>query len=156
MGNESFHSITLGQKISASLQHLILVLLAVCLAIEVAEKIQEDHAVSDEEECQGSWEFAVHGDDGDQVEQHKTELDELDPCHVLLPPQVLLVFGSHGGQHVVEVHDYVHEGVEETNNNALFTWNIQRLIRVLVYFGGAFHSPGKYFKYPHEKRAVTV
>ena len=32
---------------------------------------------------------------------------------VLLPPDVLLVLGSHGGDHVVEVHDDVDESVEE-------------------------------------------
>lgn len=37
----------------------------------------------------------------------------LEGGEVLLPPDVLLVLRSHGGDHVVEVHDDVYEGVEE-------------------------------------------
>lgn len=37
----------------------------------------------------------------------------------VLPPQVFLEFGSHGCQHVVEVHDDVHEGVDDADEGAV-------------------------------------
>lgn len=38
---------------------------------------------------------------------------------VLLPPDVLLEAGSHGSQHVVGVHDDVHEGVDDADERAM-------------------------------------
>lgn len=40
---------------------------------------------------------------------------------VLLPPEVLLHLGSHGGQHVVGVHDNMDEGVQETEEARVAT-----------------------------------
>lgn len=37
----------------------------------------------------------------------------LEGGQVLLPPDELLVLGSHGGHHVVEIHDNVHERVQK-------------------------------------------
>ncbi len=42
------------------------------------------------------------------------ELNHLKGGHQLLPPEILLVLGSHGGQHVVGVHEDVDERVAET------------------------------------------
>lgn len=38
---------------------------------------------------------------------------------VLLPPDELLVLRSHGGHHVVEVHDDVHERVQHREERAV-------------------------------------
>lgn len=38
---------------------------------------------------------------------------------MLLPPDVLLEAGSHGGQHVVRVHDDVDEGVDDADERAV-------------------------------------
>jgi hypothetical protein len=46
---------------------------------------------------------------------------QLNPGHISLPPEVLLVLGSHGGDHVVRVHGDVHHRVEECNHDALLT-----------------------------------
>lgn len=43
----------------------------------------------------------------------------MQPGQILLPPQVLLVLRTHGGHHVVEVHDDVHERVEHTDQDSL-------------------------------------
>lgn len=37
----------------------------------------------------------------------------------MLPPQVFLEFWSHRGQHVVEVHDDVHEGVDNADEGSV-------------------------------------
>ncbi len=41
------------------------------------------------------------------------ELDDLECCEVLLPPEVLLVLGAECGEEVVHVHPDVDERVEE-------------------------------------------
>lgn len=40
---------------------------------------------------------------------------------MLLPPQVLLILGAHGGQQVVRVHDDVNEGVEHSEERSVAT-----------------------------------
>ena len=40
---------------------------------------------------------------------------------MLLPPNVFLVFRSHGGQEVVSVHDDVNHRVDETEEGAVTT-----------------------------------
>lgn len=41
----------------------------------------------------------------------------LEGREVLLPPDVLLVLGSHGGNHIIEVHDNVDKGVEQAEES---------------------------------------
>lgn len=62
------------------------------------------------------------------MDEYSDELDHLQGGQVLFPPQVLLVFGSHGGEKVVRVHDDVHERVEQTEESS-------------VSARGEFHSP---------------
>lgn len=45
----------------------------------------------------------------------------LNLCHVLLPPKVLLIAGSHRRQHVVEVHQHVHEIVDYVRESRIAT-----------------------------------
>lgn len=45
----------------------------------------------------------------------------LEGGQILLPPDVLLVFGTHCCYHIVEVHDYVNEGVEQSEECAVAT-----------------------------------
>lgn len=55
------------------------------------------------------------------VRENGDELQHLEGREVLLPPDELLVFGTHGGHHVVEVHDYVHEGIEQCEEGTMAT-----------------------------------
>lgn len=43
----------------------------------------------------------------------------LQTSQVLFPPEVLLILRAHRGQHVVEVHDYVNERVQESEEGAM-------------------------------------
>lgn len=43
---------------------------------------------------------------------------------ILLPPEVLLYLRSHGGQHVVRVHDDVHEGIQQAEERAVTTCGV--------------------------------
>lgn len=51
--------------------------------------------------------------------ENSYELDHLERCQMLLPPEVLLVLGSHCRHHVVEVHDDMNEGVEESKEGGV-------------------------------------
>lgn len=46
----------------------------------------------------------------------------LEGGEILLPPDVLLVLWAHRRDHVVEVHDDMHEGVEESEEGRVTTW----------------------------------
>lgn len=54
----------------------------------------------------------IKKNDVDHVAKNDDKLRHLEDGEVLLPPQVLLVRGSHRGQSVVRVHDHVDEGVD--------------------------------------------
>lgn len=47
---------------------------------------------------------------------------QLQGGQMLLPPDVLLVFRTHGGHHVVEVHDDVHQVVDDVGECAVPTY----------------------------------
>lgn len=93
--------------------------------VETAKQVQEDGHVDHEEDGQRSVQFAVQVNDEREVAEHDGKLNELDPGDVLLPPQIFAVLWSHGGQHVVEVHEDVHKRVEEANHHTLFAWNMR-------------------------------
>lgn len=43
----------------------------------------------------------------------------LEECQVLFPPQVLLHVRTHGGQHVISVHEDVNEGVDKAQQSSM-------------------------------------
>jgi len=53
------------------------------------------------------------------VQENDDELDHLQGGQILLPPEILLVLGTHGGHQIVGVHDDVDEGVEHTEEGAV-------------------------------------
>lgn len=53
--------------------------------------------------------------------EDQNKLDHLEVGEVLLPPDVAAVFGSHGSQHVVDIHHNVHKGVDQTKEGAVPT-----------------------------------
>ena len=55
------------------------------------------------------------------MEEDGDELYHLQRRQMLLPPQVLLILGAHGGQQVVRVHDDVNEGVEHSEERSVAT-----------------------------------
>lgn len=59
------------------------------------------------------------------VSKNGYELDHLEGGQVLLPPNVLLVLGTHGSDHVIEVHHNVYEGVEQRKESAVATYKQQ-------------------------------
>lgn len=66
------------------------------------------------------WKIAVIVKDKLEPVGHDADkLHHLQVCHVALPPRVFLVLGSHGGQHVVEVHEHVHENVEQAEEGGV-------------------------------------
>lgn len=53
--------------------------------------------------------------------EDQDELDHLEVGEVFLPPDVAAVFGSHGCQHVVDVHHNMYKGVDKTKEGAVTT-----------------------------------
>ena len=53
------------------------------------------------------------------LELRSTGTDHLHDGEVFLPPDELGVLRSHGGHHVVKVHDDVHERVEQTEEGGV-------------------------------------
>lgn len=93
----------------------------VCSAIEISKQIQEDQCVGNEEERQRLRHVATLGGNCDHISHNQNKLDQLNGGHILFPPQVLLVLWTHGGDHVIEIHNDVNARVKNANNNALFT-----------------------------------
>lgn len=63
-----------------------------------------------------------------QIKRNSTAIQKIRDYHleggeVFLPPDVLLVFGSHGRDHVVEIHHDVHKCVEKREESAVATCN---------------------------------
>lgn len=53
--------------------------------------------------------------------EDNNKLDQLNGCDVLLPPEEGPDAGSHGCQQVIQVHDHVHEAVDEAEEGILTT-----------------------------------
>lgn len=82
--------------------------------VEVREEEVEHHGVCANEVGKANWIIAVVLEEQlERVHHHEHELNHLHHSQVFLPPEVALHLGSHGGQHVVGVHEDVHEGVQE-------------------------------------------
>lgn len=112
------HGITIG------IDGLVLI---VRLPIEVAEQIKEDDRVAHKEEGQRLGHVAALGAHGQHIAKNEDKLNQLNAGHVLLPPQILLVLRSHGGDHIVEIHNDMHTGVENANDDALFAGRILQI-----------------------------
>ena len=56
------------------------------------------------------------------VTEDQDELDHLEVGEVLFPPDVAAVLGSHGRQHIVDVHYNVYEGVDKAKEGAMSTY----------------------------------
>lgn len=101
----------------------------VCLFIEVREQEIEQDSMGANEVCKLNWIVAIVLEQQlERMDHNQHELDHLDDGEVLLPPKVFLHRWTHGGQHVVRVHDDVHECVQETEECA-------------VAAGSEFHTP---------------
>lgn len=68
------------------------------------------------------WVVAFHEQQLELVNKDGHKLNHLESGQVLLPPDVLLIFRAHGGNHVIEVHDDVDERVQESKECAVTTW----------------------------------
>lgn len=74
-------------------------------------------------------------DDGDKLNLKEKELFfsrfpqmtnqyliyHLEGSEILFPPDKLLIFGAHGGHHVIKVHDDVHKSVEQSEESRVAT-----------------------------------
>lgn len=47
----------------------------------------------------------------------------LESGQILLPPDVFLIFGSHGSDHIVEIHNNMYKWVQQGKEGTVATWN---------------------------------
>ena len=89
------------------------------LNVEIGEEAQKHDRVETHDVGDDDGEIALDEEQLGRVNEDGDELDHLDGGQVLLPPQVFLVFGSHGRQQVVGVHDHVDERVQNTEESGV-------------------------------------
>lgn len=90
--------------------------------VERAEHVGEETGVEAKQRRDGFRETAIRLElNLDGVHEHDEELNDLHCGQVFLPPEMLLHLGSHGGQHVVGVHQDVDEGVYQAHQGAVTT-----------------------------------
>ncbi len=93
----------------------MLLLAEVVLDVELGEEDEKHDGVGAYVVGKLPGEVAVVVENKLEAVRHDADkLDHLERGHVLLPPDVLLVFRAHGGDHVIEVHEDVDERVEKT------------------------------------------
>ena len=107
------------------------------LNVEIEKEAEEHKGVEAHSPEEDFREIAVKVQSLCAVYKHNAKLDHLHRCQMLLPPNVLLVFGSHGGNQVISVHNNMHRGIEEAEEGAVTT-------------RGEFHTP------PNSSRHDTV
>lgn len=85
--------------------------------VEVREEAEKEHSMATDPPNKSLGVVAVDKEQLEGVHHNGDELDHLESGEVFLPPDVLLVLGSHSGHHVIEVHDDVNESVEQAEES---------------------------------------
>jgi len=111
------HSVAMTVGHSVSLQRLAGFVALVGSLVEVGEEAEEEYSMTTDPPNKRLGIVAVDKEQLEGVHHNGDELDHLESGEVFLPPDVLLVLGSHGGHHVVEVHDDVNERVEQSEES---------------------------------------
>jgi hypothetical protein len=88
--------------------------------VEIGEENEHKHVLRQANERYDRWEFTVGCQQGQgKVNAQDHELQQLDLCDVLLPPQRLLQLWLKGGEEVVRVHDDVNETVDDEQQSGM-------------------------------------
>lgn len=123
--------------------------------VKVGEQEQEHEAMQGDPDHErfrivafGYQKLQLVGENGD-------ELQHLEGRQVPFPPDVLLVLGTHRGHHVVEVHDYVHEGIEQREERTMTTCKRSLLLKTPVFFLNIF-TWSELHPHPHRERHASV
>jgi len=91
--------------------------------VEVGEEEEEHDSVQADPDHEALGVVALSEEQLELVGEDQHKLDHLKRGEIFLPPDVLLVLGSHGSHHVVEVHDDVDEGVQQSKECAMTAWS---------------------------------
>lgn len=87
--------------------------------VEIAEKEQEHHPM-EANPCHEVFRVVAFTEQQlELMDEDGNELHHLECCQILLPPNEFLVFWSHGGDHVVEIHDNVNERIQHSEKRAV-------------------------------------
>lgn len=92
--------------------------------VEVGEQEIEQNGMSANEVCKVDWIIAIIFEQQLECMHHdQYELDHLKDGQIFFPPKIFLHRWSHGSQHVVCVHDNMHECVQEAKECAMTAWS---------------------------------
>ena len=86
----------------------------VAALVKIGEEAEEEDAVTADPPDKGLGVVAIDEEQLESVHHNGDELNHLECGEVFFPPNEFLVLRTHGGHHVVKVHDDVDEGVEQT------------------------------------------
>ena len=99
--------------------------------VEVAEQEVEQDRVHADPPDERLGIVALDEEQLEGMEHHQNELDHLEASQVLLPPEVGLHLRAESGEQIVRVHDYVNEGVEQTEERAVATWKREKNVLLI-------------------------
>lgn len=93
----------------------------VAALVKIGEETEEEDAVASDPPNKGLGVVAIDEEQLERVHHNGDELNHLKSGEIFLPPNEFLVLWSHGGHHVVEIHDDVDESVEQTEESRVAT-----------------------------------
>lgn len=93
----------------------------ISLDVELRKQEEEHDCMTSNPPHEGTWVMTFSEGELECMTEDQDKLDHLEVGKVLLPPNETAVFGSHGRQHVVDVHHNMHEGVDKTKESAVST-----------------------------------
>lgn len=97
----------------------------ICFSVKVNEQNEEAHLVKADPyvECFGEIAF-VPKEELEAMNRSRDELCDLEGSQVFLPPGKSFESGTHGCEQVVQVHDHVNEGIDESEKHGVTAANV--------------------------------
>lgn len=89
--------------------------------VEIGKETEEEDSMTADPPDKSLGIVAVDKEELERVDDDGDKLNHLEGSEILFPPDKLLIFGAHGGHHVVKVHDDVHKSVEQSEESRVAT-----------------------------------
>lgn len=72
------------------------------------------------------------------MREYKDELDHLECCQISFPPNEFLIFRTHCGYHIIEIHNNMNECIEQCEKCTMTTCNIRNEIFLYLQITNSF------------------
>lgn len=93
------------------------------LNVEIGKEAEKHDGIKAHDVGDDLGEVAFNEEELRRMDENGYKLDHLHGRQVLLPPEVLLILGPHGGQQVVRVHDNMNERIKEAEESGMSSWS---------------------------------